>query len=176
MSVPSTRVLVAVASRYGATAELATEIGDALAERGCQVTVADIDTDPGIDGHDLVVLGSALYAGHWVKHAREFVDAHKEALKARTVWLFSSGPIGDPPQPADDPADLDEMIEKTGARGHRLFAGKVDRSQLRFAERAILAALRVEDGDFRDFAQARAWAGELLDASGDRPAAAGSST
>lgn len=171
MSTSSTRVLVAVASRYGATAEIGSEIGAALAEHGCQVTVADIETLPSVQEHDVVVLGSALYAGHWLKHAREFVDANRDTLKARRVWLFSSGPIGEPPQPADDPADLPELIEKTGALGHRLFSGKVDRSQLRFAERAILAALRVPDGDFRDFGEARTWAVSLVDEAGDLAAA-----
>lgn len=170
----STRVLVAVASRYGATAELGSEIGAALADAGCQVTVTDVDDAPAVEDHDLVVLGSALYAGHWLKEAREYVQARQEGLRQRTVWLFSSGPIGDPPQPADDPANLDELLEKTGALGHRLFAGKVDRSQLRFAERAILAALRVPDGDFRDFHQVREWATSLLEATEQPSPPAGS--
>lgn len=163
MSTSSTRVLVAVASRHGATAEIGSELGAALADLGCQVTVADVETEPDVRGHDVVVLGSAIYAGHWLKTAREYVDANRDALRERTVWLFSSGPVGDPPEPATDPADLGEVTEKTGARGHRLFAGKVDRTELRFAERAILAALRVPDGDFRELSEVRAWAATLLE-------------
>jgi len=53
-----------------------------------------------VDGFDAVVLGSAVYAGHWLKPARELVDRSRDALAARPVWLFSSGPIGDPPQAA----------------------------------------------------------------------------
>lgn len=171
MSAASTRVLVAVASRYGATAEIGSEIGAVLADLGCQVTVADIDDSPEIDGHELVVLGSALYAGHWLKAAREYVDANQESLRERRVWLFSSGPVGEPPEPTQDPADLEELVRKSGAVGHELFTGRIDRSQLRFAERAILAALRVPDGDYRDFDAVRTWAASLLEA--PDPAASG---
>jgi menaquinone-dependent protoporphyrinogen oxidase len=48
-----------------------------------------------------------------------------------------------------------------GARGHRLFAGKLDRSKLGFAEKAIVAALRVPYGDFRDWTQIKQWALEI---------------
>jgi hypothetical protein len=36
----------------------------------------------------------------------------------------------------------------TKARGHRLFAGKIDKSKLGFGERALMVALRVREGDF----------------------------
>lgn len=162
MSMASTRVLVAVASRYGATAEIGSEIGAVLADHGCQVTVADLETAPDLAGHEVVVLGSALYAGHWLKPAREYVERNADQLRERQVWLFSSGPIGEPPEPTHDPADLQEMLEKTGAVAHELFCGKIDRTQLKFAERAILAALRVPDGDYRDMEAVRTWAKSLL--------------
>ena len=44
------------------------------------------------------------------------------------------------------------------ARSHRVFGGKLDRSTLGFAERAICTALRAPEGDFRDFAEIRGWA------------------
>jgi menaquinone-dependent protoporphyrinogen oxidase len=42
----------------------------------------------------------------------------------RSVWLFSSGPIGDPPGPDENPVDMRAIVTSTGARGHRLFAGR----------------------------------------------------
>src|SRR5690606_2089579 len=87
VSMASTRVLVAVASRYGATAEIGSEIGAVLADHGCQVTVADLETAPDLAGHEVVVLGSALYAGHWLKPAREYVERNADQLRERQVWL-----------------------------------------------------------------------------------------
>lgn len=51
-----------------------------------------------------------------------------------------------------------ELMAQAGAREHRLFAGKLDRHRLGFGEKAMAAALRVPDGDFRDWAAIEEWA------------------
>ena len=54
--------------------------------------------------------------------------------------------------------DVDELMEQTGAREHRLFGGRVDRYHLGFAERAVLLAVRAHDGDYRDWDDIADWA------------------
>jgi hypothetical protein len=105
-----------------------------------------------------------VYAGHWLKPAKQLVDRCGGALSARLVWLFSSGPIGDPPKPDEDPADVAEILAATGAREHRLFAGKLIRQQLSFPEKAIVSALRVPEGDFRDWPEITGWAAGIATA------------
>src|SRR5512132_200068 len=152
------RVLVTAATRHGATAEIAAAIGEVLADRGLDPTVAAPEQVEGVDGYDAVVLGSAVYAGHWLKPARELVGRLGTVLADRPVWLFSSGPVGDPPRPEEDPVDVAEILAATSAREHRLFAGKLVRKQLAFPERAIVSALRVPDGGFRDWPEITGWA------------------
>src|SRR5512132_865621 len=137
------RVLVTAATRHGATAEIAAAIGEVLADRGLDPTVAAPEQVEGVDGYDAVVLGSAVYAGHWLKPARELVGRLGTVLADRPVWLFSSGPVGDPPKPEEDPVDVAEILTATRARDHRLFAGTLVRKQLSFPERAIVSALHV---------------------------------
>ena len=84
------------------------------------------------------------------------------------MWLFSSGPVGDPPKPDEDPVDVAELLATTNARDHRVFAGKLVRKQLSFPERAIVSALRVPEGDFRDWIEIRQWAAGIADALGAR--------
>ena len=158
------RVLVTAATRHGATAEIAAAIGEVLAGRGLDATVAAPEQVKGVDGHDAVVLGSAVYAGHWLKPVRELVGRLGTVLADRPVWLFSSGPVGDPPKPEEDPVDVAEILTATGARDHRVFAGRLVRKRLSFPERAIVSALRVPDGDFRDWPEIRQWADEIADA------------
>lgn len=62
------KVLVTAASKHGATAEIAAAIGEGLRNRGHQVAV--------------VAPELGLRAG--------------DCLRSRPVWLFSSGPVGDP--------------------------------------------------------------------------------
>jgi menaquinone-dependent protoporphyrinogen oxidase len=158
------KVLVTAATKHGATGEIAQAIGDALRDQGLDSTVLEPDQVERVDGYDAVVLGSAVYAGHWLKPARELVVRCGSGLTARPVWLFSSGPIGDPPKPEEDPVDVAEILAATRAREHRLFAGKLVRRQLAFPERAIVSALRVPEGDFRDWAGISSWAAGIATA------------
>jgi menaquinone-dependent protoporphyrinogen oxidase len=158
------KVLVTAATRYGATGEIAETIGEVLREHGLDSTVGQPDDVTTVDGYDAVVLGSAVYAGRWLKPARELVDRSRDALVARPLWLFSSGPVGDPPKPEEDPVDVAEIVAATGARDHRVFAGKLVRRQLGFADKAIAVALRVPDGDFRDWTEIRRWAAGIAEA------------
>jgi menaquinone-dependent protoporphyrinogen oxidase len=152
------RVLVTAASKYGATLEIAQAIGDELTRLGHDVATQPLDDVSTVDGYDAVVVGSAVYAGHWLKTAKAFVETHAGALRGKAVWLFSSGPIGDPPTPTEDPVDAAALVAATDARAHHVFAGKLDRAHLVFVERAVATALRAPYGDFRQWSEVRGWA------------------
>ena len=155
------KVLVSAASRHGATADIAKAIGETLEAAGLEVAVLPPDTVTSLAGFDAVVLGSGVYVGHWMEPAKALVERFGGELSSRPVWLFSSGPIGDPPKPEEDPVDLPELMEATGARGHRLFSGLVDKSRLGLGEKVILAAVRAPEGDYRPWDEIRAWADEI---------------
>ncbi len=160
---PATKVLVSAASRYGATAGIAEAIGAALAAHGIASDVIPPGQAASIEDYDAVVLGSAVYTGHWLDPAKDLVERYRDALAARPVWLFSSGPVGDPARKlvqsmGQDPVDLPGIRAATQARDHQMFAGKLDRSRLSFGQRAALLAFRGMEGDFRDWAKIRAWA------------------
>jgi len=157
------RVLVSAASRHGATAEIAQAIGQTLLEQGLTATVIRPEDVRSLDSYDAVIIGSAVYMGHWLDPAKELVNRFHDAFTDRPVWLFSSGPVGKPSsklaQSMDqDPADLPGILEATHARDHRRFAGKLDRKALSLPQRASLLVFRGLNGDFRDWADIRQWA------------------
>jgi menaquinone-dependent protoporphyrinogen oxidase len=164
------KVLVAAASKHGATMEIAQAIGRWFAEAGIEADVYAADEVTTLDGCDAVVLGSAVYLGRWLEPARRFVEHHRDELVARPVWLFSSGPIGDPPKPIEEPADIAPIREMTQALDHRIFAGRLDKRELGFGEKAVVAAVRAPDGDFRAWDEIAAWAAGIANAL--RPAGA----
>ena len=90
------RVLVATASRHGSTGEVALAMGQALRARGLAADVCAVDEVVSVDDYRAVVLGSAVYHGRWIPAAVSFAEAHADALAGVPVWLFSSGPVGDP--------------------------------------------------------------------------------
>jgi menaquinone-dependent protoporphyrinogen oxidase len=169
------RILVTAATKRGATGEIAQAIADTLRDQGRDATVLEPEQVDSVDGYDAVVLGSAVYGGHWLKPARDLVLRCGPALAARPVWLFSSGPVGNPPKPEEDPADVAEILAATRAREHRIFAGKLVRKQLSFPERAIVSALRVPDGDFREWPEITGWAAGIATALLSSPDPAGGS-
>lgn len=158
------KVLVCAATKYGATGEIADAVADVLAEKGLEVTVIPPEQAGAIEQFDAVVLGSAVYMGQWMKPARELVDRSAAALAARPVWLFSSGPVGEPAKPAENPVDVSEILQSTKARDHRVFTGRLARKHLSFPDRAMASAIRAAEGDFRNWAEIRAWAAGIASA------------
>lgn len=147
----TTNVLVAVASRHGATREIAEAIGRKLTAAGVAADVRAVEDVEDLEGYTAIVLGSAVYVGSWLEPATAFAVRRGDRLRRPPTWLFSSGPIGDPPDPADEHAvRIDEMLAETGAREHRVFTGRVDKHLLGFGERAVVLAVRAPEGDFRD--------------------------
>ncbi|QNG38640.1 flavodoxin [Geodermatophilaceae bacterium NBWT11] len=154
------RVLVAYSSRHEATAEIARCLADAVRSGSgdtAVVDVRDVVDVPDVAGWDAVVLGSAVYAGRWTREARDAVERCAVELGRRPVWLFSSGPVGDPPRPDADLVDVDEELALTKAREHRVFTGLLDRDRLSAVERLVTRLFRAGTGDGRDWPAIRAW-------------------
>jgi menaquinone-dependent protoporphyrinogen oxidase len=152
------KVLVSAASRHGATTEVAATIAAALTAAGVEgIAVAPAEVT-GLDGYDAAVLGSAVYMGRWLDPARELLEQHREALAKRSVWLFSSGPVGEPPKPDEEPVEAPALVALVGAREHRVFPGQIEKKRLGFGEKAIMAAVRAPEGDFRPWSDIEAWA------------------
>lgn len=156
------RILVSVASKHGATGEIGEVIAHVLRDAGHAVTTSAPEAVTSLDGYDGVVLGSAVYAGRWIDRARHFAQRHQTQLRARPVWLFSSGPIGAPLAPLEESADGHRVRDELAARAHRTFPGRIDPESLSWVERGITRMIKAPDGDFRDWEAVRSWADEIV--------------
>lgn len=163
-------VLVVAASRHGSTAEIAEAIGARLRDHGHDVHVSDVSDISEVaevsspDGYDAVVIGSAVYAGSWLKDARDYARRNANVLTADRVWLFSSGPLDDPEMEVLASGKLDGLLSTTGALGHHVFAGRLDRAGLSRGERLLTRIVHAPDGDYRDWDDVSRWADEIADA------------
>ena len=158
------KVLITAASRHGSTLEIASAIEGVLLSAGIQTAIVTPERVADLAGYDAVILGSAVYAGHWLAPAKDFVTRNLSGLMARPVWLFSSGPIGDAGKPIEEPSDVARVREATSAREHRIFAGRLDRRDLGRGERLIAAVVRVPDGDYRSWTEIEGWATTIAQA------------
>lgn len=154
-------VLIAVASRHHSTAEIGAFVADNLGAAGIATVVRDQADVDDVRPFEAVIVGSGVYAGAWLPEARDFVERFAEDLRARPVWLLSSGPLGVPAKPDGDPEGVLPLIELIRPRGHRVFAGRLDRTDLGLGEKLVVKVVRAPDGDFRDWGAIGTWAREI---------------
>lgn len=154
----SRRVLVAYGSKSGATAGIADEIGRTLRGDGFDAVVRPADTVTDVSGYDAVVLGGALYAGHWNGKARRCARRNAEQLSHRPLWFFSSGPLDSSAERHEIPPvrGVARRMKKLGAREHITFGGAVTAETSDPVARAMVS--RGKGGDFRNPEMIREWA------------------
>jgi menaquinone-dependent protoporphyrinogen oxidase len=159
-------VLVAYASKYGSTKEVAEAIAATLQEQGVDAEARPAGEIRNVEGYSAVVLGVALYFFHWRGDAHRFLKRNRAALAKLPVALFGMGSIEDKPE------------QFTGAREHldkgllkhpwltpsavAIFGGRVDPDLLRFPDNNP-AFKQMGKVDLRDWDAIRAWARGLVD-------------
>lgn len=165
-------ILVAYASRHGATAGIAERIAERLRTAGLEAEARPAKEVRDPAAYSAFVIGGATYMFRWMKEATEFVRRNRALLASRPVWLFSSGPLGT--EATDEqgqdlrvvsgPREIAELRTAIHARDHRVFFGAFDRHMkaVGFTERLVLmmpaARAAFPEGDFRDWAEIETWA------------------
>lgn len=160
------KILVAYASKYGSTAQIAENITLQLKKAGLNAESKNVLEVSTLDGYSAILVGSAVYAGNWMKEAADFLQTHKDKLALLPIWLFSAGPTGkgDPVEKMKGwnfPETLKPLAEKIKPRGMAFFHGVLDMSKLRLAEKLIIYALKAPAGDFRDWEMINGWADKV---------------
>ena len=163
-------VLIAYASKHGSTEEIAREIAMRLAERGVRTDLREVAVVDRVEPYEAVVLGSAVYAGSWMKEARGFVRSSRAALGSRRVWLFSSGPTDDSGEHAVSKKQRVELDVAVRPREHIVFGGRLALDDLGFLEKRVIQMVKAPTGDFRDWDEIRAFADRIADALAPSPA------
>jgi menaquinone-dependent protoporphyrinogen oxidase len=177
-------VLVAYASRHGATQGIAERIAQVLETGGVTAEALPAAAVKSVAAYDAFVVGSAAYMFHWEKAAVAFVRRNRAVLAAKPVWLFSSGPLGSEAVDAQGrdqrlaaiPKEAADMLEAVNAREHQVFFGAYerDRKPIGIAERLVsmmpAAKEAMPEGDFRDWPEIEAWAAEIAAALTQAPA------
>ncbi|MEV5965971.1 flavodoxin domain-containing protein [Kribbella sp. NPDC051952] len=157
----SRKVLVAYASKMGATAGIAEVISDELRERGHEVDVLDVTQVRTVEPYDAVVLGSAIYLRRWRPEARQFLKRCADELRTRQVWLFHSGPVGpDKDQDQEMPPAVRRLAREIGATPAVTFAGRLEPATAKGFLARHLATGNMS-GDSRDWTKIRAWAADI---------------
>jgi len=168
-------VLVAYATRHGATRGIAERIAERLRADGLDAEAHPVSDVRDVQRFDAFVVGGAAYMFHWLGDATKFVEHNRTLLASHPTWLFSSGPIGTDLVDKDGrdvfvttiPKEFPKLRELVRPRGERIFFGAIDpgAKPIGMAERLtqLMPAARnaLPKGDFRDWPAIDAWADEI---------------
>jgi menaquinone-dependent protoporphyrinogen oxidase len=160
-------VLVAYASKCGATAAAAEYIGQRLCERGCQVDTRRARNVTDIGAYQALILGSAVYMGGLLGEASSFASKFQADLADIPTALFNLGLTM-----KDNTAEnLDEALAYFDPLRAYLepqvvaaFAGRIDLDTLPPLYRAFAQADTdgiLAEGDYRDWDALRDWVDAL---------------
>ncbi|WP_086664205.1 flavodoxin domain-containing protein [Lentzea kentuckyensis] len=152
-----TEILVAYATKMGATKEIAEAIAARIREASHEVTVLDAADVDSVEPYKAVVLGSALYAGRWRKEAVRLLTRNEKLLHTRPLWLFHSGPLGSDLSPQQAPRKVREIAARIGAEEPFTFGGSLTpQTAVGFFARKMAQGSMA--GDFRDWDEIDRWA------------------
>jgi menaquinone-dependent protoporphyrinogen oxidase len=169
------KVLVAYATRHGATAGIAERVAAAPTAAGLSAEARPVEEVRDVGPYDAVVLGGAAYMFHWLKPAVAFARRHRKQLAARPVWLFSSGRLGTDlvdkhgknVLETSRPKEFAELTKPLHPRGEQVFFGAYDPDAPPvglgewFVQHMPAARAALPADDFRDWPAIEAWAAQI---------------
>jgi menaquinone-dependent protoporphyrinogen oxidase len=154
------RVLITWGSKLGGAEGIARIVGEQLRRSGLEVELKPASEQRDVRGYDAVIIGGALYANLWHRHAYRFATRNIAALRRVPVWLFSSGPLDDSADHRDIPPtpQVEVLMERIGAQGHATFGGRLPADAKGFPAASMAKRL---SGDWRNPDRIAAWAAEI---------------
>lgn len=157
------KILVAYASKYGSTKEIAIKISEAIQAAGCQVKILEADSVKDIKAYNAVVIGSGVYMGRWLKSAFKLVKKNKNELKEIPVWFFSTGPTGEGDPLIETkgwifPKNLTQEADFIQPKDKALFRGVIHKERLSGMHKWMIEKVGAKEGDYRDWDRIKGWA------------------
>ncbi len=162
-----TKVLLAYASTYGSTQEVAEAVAATLRGQGVAVDLQPARSVRSLAGYSAVILGAPLYIMHLHKDALGFLGRYRRELgNGLPVALFAGGPFGKGDE--DEWRAVRTMLDAELAKfpwlapvAVEVIGGKYDPARLRFPWNLIPAMRQLPANDLRDWDAIRAWASSL---------------
>ena len=89
MNSATAKVLIAHASKYGSTAEIAQFIGDKLRVQGIHVDIRPVSEIDSVSDYDGYIVGSPIYATRWMPSAMQFLERFRDTLAQKPTAYFT---------------------------------------------------------------------------------------
>lgn len=153
------KILVAYATAFGSTREIAEKVGEVLKSKDFEVDVSDVSSVSDLSSYNACVIGAPVMKFRFLPPAKKFVKANKDALLKIPIAYFTLGfkMIEDTQEHRDWMMRKLKVVTKhVTPVDIGLFGGKYKRPEKGFA-------LPFPEGDWRDWQKITAWAEGLID-------------
>lgn len=160
----NTKILVAYASRYGSTREIAEAVARTLEKAGYSVDCRNVMDVDDLAPYAAVVAGSPIYMGKWLVEGVDFVKRFSVELNEKPLAVFAVG---------YSMKDETDMVRRSASASmtevriyvrpqvEGLFAGKFDPEGMSRADLEIMKMAGAVPGDARNWSQVARWAESL---------------
>jgi len=161
----SKTILVAFATSYGSSREVAEAVAATLRDRGLKADLRPVRDVHSLEGYDAVVLGAPLAMHRWHKDAHRFLSRHRKSLTGMRVAVFALGPVHDPHDDKEWEDSRAQFAKELARAGWlelvtvELFGGRFDPALLRFPVNKLAGSEPASD--IRDWEAVAAWADGL---------------
>ena len=165
------RILIAYASQFGSTGEIAERIAARLNPHGHQIDLMRVDQVESLDNYDAIIIGGAIQYDRWMGKARNFIEKHKLQLeKIPCACFFSCLTLSRHDDASAAQAQgyargISQLFTNSPPIVVRGFAGVLDYSKMsipvRLVAKVILSIIGVKQGDYRNWLEIDNWADTL---------------
>ncbi len=162
------KILIAYATEFGTTGEVAEAIGEVLYQEGNTVETKWVKNVKDVNNYDAVIIGSDIQYDKWMSDATEFVTANQNSLsKLPVAYFFTCLTLSSQSEKAEKQAmaysdKLVALVPQVKPVSVGRFAGVLDYSKMSFFVRLIFKVISlitgVQEGDYRDWDAIRSWA------------------
>ncbi len=162
------KVLIAYATKYGSTAEVAAAIAKTFEDEGVSTELLEVRSVRNLRDYRAVVFGAPLYNARVLRAGRRFLARHRRALAEMPVAVFALGPLGYEEKNVKGPQrQLDRALghfAEIRPLSTALFGGVLDQSKLGFPVKHSPPLKQFFPlTDVRDWQAVEAWAIGVLD-------------
>ncbi|NLI99117.1 hypothetical protein GX441_10720 [bacterium] len=151
------KILVAYATAFGSTREIAEKVGEVLKSKGMQVDVSSVSDVSDLSTYNACIVGAPVMKFRLLPQAQRFVKSNKDVLSKIPVAYFSLGfkMMEDTPERREWMMRKLKVVTKlVPPVDIGLFGGKYKKPEKGFA-------LPFPEGDWRDWQKITAWADNL---------------
>lgn len=164
------KILVAYASQFGSTAEVAEEISDMLCQQDFLAEARWVKQVEDVSEYDAVIIGGAIQYDKWMPEAAEFVNKNQAELsKLPVAYFFTCLTLSRRNEKTEQKAQV--YADKLMALSTQVqpvsigrFGGVLNFSKMPFLYRILFKGFStvsgVKEGDYRDWDAISTWTKE----------------